>query len=82
MSDLAIEAHEIESQRRDRTWRLAAIELPFVRLCGSILLSIAVYVNNRFLVPGVTLRGWVTATVVVAVYALVSWALVVFFLRR
>ena len=82
MSDLAIEAHEIDSQRHQRTWRLAAIELPILRLCGSILLSIAVYVNNRFLVPGATLRGWMVTTAVVLAYAAVTWLLLVFFLRR
>jgi len=68
--------------RRERTWRLAAIELPLLRLGGSILLIIGVYINNRFLASGATLRGVVLVAAVVAIYAVVSWALVVFFLRR
>ncbi len=50
--DIALDPIEIESRRRERTWRLAAIELPLVRLGGSILLCAGVYINNRFLVPG------------------------------
>ena len=68
--------------RRERTWRLAAVELPLLRLGGSILLIIGVYVNNRFLAAGATLRGWMLVAAVVSIYAVVSWALVVFFLRR
>jgi len=82
MPDLALDPTEIESRRRERTWRLAAIDLPLLRLGGSVLLSIAVYVNNRFLVPGTTMRGWMLVSAVVAVYATVSWALLVVFLRR
>jgi two-component system sensor histidine kinase/response regulator len=69
-------------QRRQRTWRLAAIELPLVRVAGSLLLALAVYVHNRFLVSTVGAQEWMIATLVVAVYALVSWAAIVYFLRR
>ena len=82
MPDVALDPIDIESRRRERTWRLAAIELPLVRLGGSILLSIAVYVNNRFLVSGATMHGWMLVSTVVAIYAAVSWTLLVVFLRR
>jgi two-component system sensor histidine kinase/response regulator len=67
--------------RRARTWRLAAIELPLVRALGSILLIVGAYINNRYL-AGATMRGWLLAAIVVAAYAIVSWLAVVFFLRR
>src|SRR5438132_778122 len=82
MPDVALDPIEIESRRRERTWRLAAIELPLVRLGGSILLSVALYINNRFLVPGATMYGWLLASAVIAIYAAVSWTALVFFLRR
>ena len=82
MPDVAVDPFEIESRRRERTWRLAAIELPLLRLGGSVLLSIAVWVNNRYLAAGVPTDAWIRATVVVAIYAAVSWALLAFFLRR
>ncbi|HUP60550.1 MAG TPA: histidine kinase dimerization/phospho-acceptor domain-containing protein, partial [Thermoanaerobaculia bacterium] len=81
MSGIAIDPQEIESRRRERTWRLAAVELPLVRVVGSVFLAIAVYVNNRFLVEGATLDAWVVTTIVLAVYAAVSWSAVVLFLR-
>src|SRR5215208_6660800 len=67
--------------RRARTWRLAAIELPLVRACGSLLLIVGAYINNRYL-AGATMRGWLLAAIVVAAYAIGSWLAVVFFLRR
>ena len=82
MSDLAVDPVEIESRRRERTWRLAAIELPLVRIGGSILLAIAVYINNRFLFRGEAPNAWILASAVIAIYAFASWAVVVFFLRR
>lgn len=68
--------------RRERTWRLAAVELPLVRLAGSVLLALAVYVHNRFLIQTANTNAWLSVTVVVASYALLSWAAIGFFLRR
>ena len=57
---------------RQRTWRLAAVELPLVRVAGSVLLALAVYVHNRYLIP-VQSSAWLAVSAVVALYALVSW---------
>ncbi|HEX8172925.1 MAG TPA: ATP-binding protein [Thermoanaerobaculia bacterium] len=82
-SDIAVDAAAVEAQRRERTWRLAAVELPRLRVIGSLLLSAAVWLNNRFLLDGAAhTRDWALATVVLAAYAGVSWAIVAFFLRR
>jgi len=81
MSEFAVDPLEIESRRRQRTWRLAARELPLVRLAGSFLLSVAVYVNNRFLLAQ-PVDGWLITTIVIAAYAIVSWLLLVAFLKR
>jgi two-component system, sensor histidine kinase and response regulator len=78
--DIALDPIEIESRRSERTWRLAAIELPLLRVGGSILLCIAVYIHNRFLLSDG--RGWMVVGAVLAVYAALSWAVLVFFLRR
>jgi two-component system, sensor histidine kinase and response regulator len=82
MPDVALDPIEIESRRSERTWRLAAIDLPRLRLGGSILLSIGVYINNRFLVTGATMHGWVLVSAVLAIYAALTWALLVVSLRR
>ena len=78
----AADPQESVLRRRQRTWRLAAVELPLVRAAGSVLLSLAVYLNNRYLVPGPTIESWVLTTVLVAVWAIASWALLTYFLRR
>jgi two-component system, sensor histidine kinase and response regulator len=71
-----------DSHPRQRTWRLAAIELPLVRVAGSILLALAVYVHNRYLIATAGPQAWITVTVVVALYAILSWQLIIVFLRR
>ncbi len=81
MSEIVVDPLEIESRRRERTWRLAAVELPLIRVAGSVLLSLGIYVNNRYLVP-TAIEGWLISTIVIAAYALVSWLLIVVFLRR
>lgn len=68
--------------RRERTWRLAAVELPLVRLAGSVLLALAVYVHNRFLLPTADPNAWLSVTAVVALYALLSWVAIGYLLRR
>ncbi|MFP5245275.1 MAG: hypothetical protein ACLGH0_01180, partial [Thermoanaerobaculia bacterium] len=82
MSDFAADLQKLESRRRDRAWRLAAIELPLVRAVGTVLLSLAVYVNNQFLTPHASMRGWVLTTIVAGAWAALSWIAIAFFLRR
>jgi two-component system, sensor histidine kinase and response regulator len=79
--DIAIDAAEIESRRRTRTWRLATYELPLVRAIGSIFLSLAAWVHNHYLLD-VPMRGWALTTIVVTIYAVVSWVALVAALRR
>jgi len=83
MTDAILDPKKAEARRRERNWRLAGIELPRMRVLGSILLSLAIYVNNRFVLPDATsIRGWALVTVVLAVYAAVSWIAIATFLRR
>ncbi|HEX2831858.1 MAG TPA: ATP-binding protein [Thermoanaerobaculia bacterium] len=79
---VAVEPMEIESRRRERRWRLAAIELPLVRVIGSVLLSLAVYVHNVWILPTPTLHGWAATTLVAIAWAGVTWAALAYFLRR
>src|SRR5688572_19636729 len=81
MSDLALDPLEIETRRRQRERKLATFELPLVRLGGSVLLSVALYLHNIYLVPQ-PFGKWLAATIVLAVYALVSWAVIALFVRR
>jgi signal transduction histidine kinase/CheY-like chemotaxis protein len=78
---IVLDPLEIETRRRDRERRLATFELPLVRLGGSLLLSLALFLHNRYLVPQADSR-WLAATAALALYAALSWAVIVFFLRR
>ena len=80
-STIVLDPLELETRRREREQRLAAFELPLVRLVGSLLLSAALFLHNRYLVPQPD-RHWVAATAGLALYALLSWAVIAFFLRR
>lgn len=78
---IAVDPLELEHRRRTRTWRLAAVELPLLRVAGSVLLSLAVYVNNRYILHS-SLEGWLQTTVVLGLFALLSWGLIAAFLHR
>src|SRR4051794_9365134 len=80
-SAIAVDPLEIETRRRERERRLAAFELPVVRLSGSLLLSIAIYLHNTYLVPRPAIE-WLTATIALALYAAVSWIAIVYFIQR
>jgi two-component system, sensor histidine kinase and response regulator len=82
VSDIAIEPQEIEDRKRDRNWRLAAVELPFLRLVGSVLLCAGVYLNNAFLLNEPSIRPWLIATAIIFLWAFVSWFALTLFLRR
>ena len=71
-----------EELRRERRWKLAAVELPLMRAAGSILLSLGVFVHNRYVLEMPSDAPWLVATLVLAVWALISWAVIVAFLRR
>ncbi|MBV8520026.1 MAG: response regulator [Acidobacteria bacterium] len=79
MSDVVIDPGELERVRRERAWRLAAIELPRLRAVGSVFLAVAVYLHNHYLLRG---DGWVLASIALAVYAAGSWLAILAGLRR
>ena len=81
MPDMTLDPLEIETRRHERERRLATFELPLVRVCGSLLLSLGVFIHNRWVAPR-PIEWWVAATIALAVYAAVSWAVLGFFLRR
>ena len=80
-SDIAVDPAEIETRRQERTWRLAALELPLLRVAGSVLLSFAVWLHNRYVVPA-PIDEWAVTTIVLTAWAAVAWVAIVYFLRR
>jgi signal transduction histidine kinase/CheY-like chemotaxis protein len=71
-----------EPSRRDRRYRLAAYELPLLRLIGSVFLTFAVWLNNRYLVPRADIDAWKTVAAILAIYAGLSWLVLIAVLRR
>jgi two-component system, sensor histidine kinase and response regulator len=72
----------VEIRRRERGYRLAAIELPLLRVVGSVFLTVAVWLNNRFLVPSAPRDGWQVTAVLLALWAGASWLVLITWLRR
>ena len=75
-------AHEVERRKRERYAALVLVELPRLRLLGFALLSLGVYLNNRFLLGERALRDWAVVSIVMAVYAIVSWIVQALFYKR
>ncbi|HEV8434092.1 MAG TPA: ATP-binding protein [Thermoanaerobaculia bacterium] len=77
MRPIALDPIEIEQRREQRARRLALSDIPLLRVVGSVFLTVGVYLNNRFLAPeGWVLRPWWSVAIVLAIYAVVSWAAV------
>jgi len=77
MTTVALQPDEIEQRRRDRARRLALYDIPLMRVIGSVFLTLGVYLNNAFLSrPDVSLRPWWYVGIALAIYAVVSWAVV------
>lgn len=76
MADLALHPDEIERRRSERAYRLAVRDIPLLRVIGSAFLSFGVYLNNRFLLGDPSSTAWLQATVMLAIYCVVSWIVV------
>lgn len=81
-SDFSIQAGDDEQQKRVRARRVAVVEIPTRRWVGSALLSLGVYLNNRYLLNIPSNAEWLRITLVMAVYCAVSWPLLVAFHDR
>ncbi len=66
----------------ERARRLAVLELPVVRLVGSILLSIGVLLHNRYLLHETSLTPWVDLSSALAAYCALTWLILVAGYRR
>jgi signal transduction histidine kinase len=68
-----IDPEDAERRRTDRTRRLAVVELPAVRVVGSLFLSLGVLLHNRFLLHDTSLGSWITVSAILFGYCLVAW---------
>ena len=72
-ADIPTRAEDIEREKRERAWRLHAVEIPILRCIGSAFLSLGVFINNRYLLGDRSLTAWATVTLILAVYCAISW---------
>jgi len=75
-------AEDGERQKRARARNVAIVEIPLLRLLGLALLSLGVYLNNRFLLHETSNADWLRITIILAVYCAVSWPLIALLFDR
>ncbi|HVR40335.1 MAG TPA: histidine kinase dimerization/phospho-acceptor domain-containing protein, partial [Thermoanaerobaculia bacterium] len=77
MVDLALSPEDIARKRSERARWLAVVELPLVRVAGSILLALAVFLHNRYLLPAASPTAWVPVAILLIGYCAISWAILI-----
>jgi signal transduction histidine kinase/CheY-like chemotaxis protein len=62
-----------DQRRTERRRRLAVVELPLLRLAGSALLSLGVFLHDRYVLQSTSLVPWVNVTALLGAYCLTTW---------
>jgi signal transduction histidine kinase/DNA-binding response OmpR family regulator len=75
-NDFVSRAEDGERRKRQRAREIAVVEIPTFRLIGTVLLSLGVYLNNRFLLHLDSNAGWLRITIILGIYCAISWPLV------
>ena len=79
---IAVQPEDIERRRTERARRLAVFEIPLIRVAGSAILSIAVFLHNRYLLADAPQTTWLTIATLLFAYSIVAWIVVVALYRR
>ena len=82
MPDATVDPEVVERGSRERRLRLASFELPMLRVVGSLFLTFAVWLNNRYLVASAPANGWKLTAILLFTWSAISWLLIVAFLKR
>ena len=82
MAGLTVDPSAVEHRSRERRHRLAAFELPMLRVVGSIFLTFGVWLNNRYLVAEAPENGWQWTAILLASWSAFAWLAVLVFLKR
>ncbi|MEA2338236.1 MAG: hypothetical protein QOE82_2243, partial [Thermoanaerobaculia bacterium] len=77
-----VRAEDGERQKRLRAREVAVVEIPLFRCLGSALLSLGVYLNNRFLLHATSNADWLRITLILGIYCAVSWPLLALLYER
>ena len=73
---------DISQQKRNPAYALAVYEIPKLRCIGLGLLSIAVYLHNRFLLHEVSIEHWAVLSATFVVYCTISTLAIRAFYRK
>ncbi|HEX7150420.1 MAG TPA: ATP-binding protein [Thermoanaerobaculia bacterium] len=66
----------------ERKRRLSTVEIPLMRVAGSILLSLGVFLHQHYLLREPSLAPWVLVSALLAFYAAIAWGAVTLAYRR
>ncbi|MBI3928186.1 MAG: sensor histidine kinase [Armatimonadetes bacterium] len=75
-ADLILDPAELERWRARRRYRVEAIQIPFTRLIGFTLLTLALCAHNRYILESFDGRSEWNYARAVWLYSLASWALI------
>ena len=73
---------DVSLQRRARAYAVSVYEIPKMRAIGLALLSIAVYLHNRFLLRELSISQWALLTAIFILYTAISAVAVRMFYAR
>jgi two-component system sensor histidine kinase/response regulator len=77
-----VDPDAIAQRKARRTLEAHTISIPFLRVVGSALLSLIVYVHNRLLLGEFSLGGWAIITTILFLHAIGSWILLLLFFDK
>ena len=77
-----LEQMAVEQKKASRNYRLHAVEIPSLRLLGFVLVSIGVFLHNRFVLDAFILSDWIELVAVVLTYSVLSWIALYFLYPR
>src|SRR5262245_8974361 len=80
--DIDLDPDQIRRKKAERAYRLNVVEIPLLRLLGLSLVVLVVFLNNRFLLHSFSWPQFLSLTVVLAGYALLSWLALFLFYPR
>jgi two-component system, sensor histidine kinase and response regulator len=77
-----VDPDEISHEKARRSREANTLSIPFLRVVGSVILALAAYLHNRFLLGDFSMSRWLTLTAILLGHALLSWILLLLFFNR
>src|SRR5688572_5145610 len=77
-----VDPDEISREKSRRSREANTLNIPFLRVVGSVILALAAYLHNRFLLGDFSMSQWLTLTAILLGHAIFSWILLLLFFDR